>query len=379
MSVRIVGWGSYVPEGVLTNDDFERIVETSDEWIVTRTGIRERHIASPEESTSSLGTIAARRALTVAGLDPEEIDLVLVTTVSPDHLTPATASFVKEGIGNKHAAAMDLSAACAGFVYGYATAHAWLAAGLGRHVLLVSAETLSRFSDYTDRSMCVLFGDGAGAVVLEASDEPGGGLLGLELTCDPSHVYTIWLPAGGARHGTSASTIARHGHYWQMDGRETYRQATHTMAVSARTAIERAGLTVADIALLIPHQANARIIESLARTLGLRPDRLFVNIERYGNTSSASIPLALDEAVAGGRIRVGDKIAFIGFGAGLTSGAAVIEWTADPARSLRAGEADTTVVPTSGPGWEIEDVLPSEVRRLVRVPLPRPQSVTGQA
>ncbi len=373
-SVRVTGWGAYAPDGVLTNQDFEQIVDTSDEWIVTRTGIRERHVAAPEESTASLGTVAARRALAVAGLDPEMIDLVIVTTVSPDHGTPATASFVKEGIGNLHAAAMDLSAACSGFVYGYATAHAWIASGMYRHVLVVSSEVLSRFADYTDRSMCVLLGDGAGAVVLSASDEPGGGLLGLELTCDPQAAYAIWLPAGGARSPASPSTLDRRGHYWRMDGRETYRHATRTMVASALRAVEQAGIAPSDVALFVPHQANQRIIDTVARMLELPDDRVFVNVDRYGNTSSASIPIALTEAISTGRVNVGDRIVLVGFGAGLTSGAAVVEWTADPALGARAAGADPHVHLPHPPDWELEDTLPPEVRRLVH-PSTRPSQL----
>ncbi|HEX5466730.1 MAG TPA: beta-ketoacyl-ACP synthase III, partial [Candidatus Limnocylindrales bacterium] len=341
-SVRITGWGMYAPPDVLTNADLEQLVDTSDAWIVERTGIRERHIARPEESTATMAAIAGRRALAVAGLEPDELDLIVVPTLTADHRTPSAASLVKEGLGSTRAAAVDIGAACSGFPYGYALAHGFVAAGLGRHVLVVAAETLSRFTDFTDRGTCVLLGDGAGAVVLSASDEPGGGLLGLELTDEPEGAYSIWQPAGGSRFPLTPAGIAAGEQFWHMDGRDTYRHATRQMAATARAALERARIGPDEVSLFIPHQANLRIIETVAKQLDLPMERVFVNIDRYGNTSAASVPLALAEAVAGGRVRIGDKLCLLAFGAGFTSGALVLEWTADPARDTLAGSVDPT-------------------------------------
>ena len=277
------------------------------------------------------------RAIRTAGIDPDEIDLILLATLTPDYWMPSTAALVKEAIGNTRAAAMDVAAACSGFVYAYSTAHAYITSGLAKHVLVIGAELLTRFLDYTDRNTCILFGDGAGAVVLSASDEPGGGL-GMELTTEPQGAYMIWLPAGGAKSPPSAETIARGEHYIRMEGKETYRFATRTLASTALAAIEQAGLEPSDIALFIPHQANIRIIEAVAKGLGLPMDRMYVNLDRYGNTSAASVPIALAEAVNEGRVAVGDRIVIVAFGAGFTSGAVAIEWTADPARGI-AGDA----------------------------------------
>ena len=267
--MRISGWGSYAPERVLTNADLERIVDTSDEWIRTRTGIRERRVAAPHETTATLGAIAGKRAIAVAGLAPDDIDLIVVATLTPDYPMPSTAVLVKEAIGNTTAAAFDVGAACSGFVYAYATADAFVRSGMARHVLVVGAELLTRFLDFTDRSTCILFGDGAGAVVLSASDEDGGGLAGLEMTTDPDGAYMIWLPTGGSRSPSSIETAQRGEHFIRMEGRETYRYATRTLAASALAAIDQAGWTPDEVDLFIPHQANIRIIESVARGLGL--------------------------------------------------------------------------------------------------------------
>ena len=268
-SVRITGWGRYAPERVLSNADLERLVDTSDEWIVSRTGIRERRIAAPHETTATLSAIAAKRAIAVAGLQPEDIDLIVLGTLTPDYWMPATAVLVKEAIGNTHAVAFDVMAACSGFVYGYATADSFLRAGVYKHALVIGAEVLSRFLNFNDRSTCILFGDGAGAVVLSASDEAGGGMGGLELTTDPDGAYMIWLPAGGSKAPPSAETVSRGEHYVRMEGSATYRFATKTLASSALTAIDRAGWKPEEVDLFIPHQANIRIIESVAK--GLEP------------------------------------------------------------------------------------------------------------
>ena len=339
-SAHVTGWGRYAPAQVLTNADLERMVDTSDEWIVSRTGIRERRVAAAHETTASMGAVAALRAIRTAGIDPEEIDLILLGTLTPDYWMPSTAALVKEAIGNTRAAAMDVSAACSGFVYGFATAQAYIQSGLARHVLVIGSETLTRFLDYTDRNTCILFGDGAGAVVLSASDEPGGGL-GVEMTTEPQGAYMIWLPAGGAKAPPSAGTISRGEHYVRMEGKETYRFATRTLATTALESIRRSGLEPDDIDLFIPHQANIRIIEAVAKGLDLPMERMFVNLDRYGNTSAASVPMALAEAVNEGRVKVGDNVCVVAFGAGFTSGAVTIRWTADPTRGI-AGDREVS-------------------------------------
>ena len=325
-SARITGWGYYAPERVLTNDDLSTLVDTSDEWIQSHTGIRERRVAAPWESTATLAAIAARRALAVADVDATAVDMILVATITGDYTFPATATLVKEAIGAEHAAAMDLAAACSGFVYGLTTAHAYVMSGMYRCVLIIGAETLSRVTDFTDRNTSVLFGDGAGAALLQASPEPGGGLLGFELTVDPSGAYNIWIPAGGTHNPAGVYTLEQRGHVIRMDGKQTYRYATRTLARSALTAIERAGLTPDDIALFVPHQANLRIIEAACDRLGIGSERTAVILDRTGNTSAASIPLALAEAADAGRLSAGDYVLLSGFGAGMTWASAVLRW-----------------------------------------------------
>ncbi len=369
-SAHVTGWGRYAPAQILTNADLERIVDTSDEWIVTRTGIRERRVAAAHETTASMAAVAGKRAIAVAGLDPDEIDLILLATLTPDYWMPSTAALVKEAIGNTRAAAMDVAAACSGFVYAFATAQAYIQSGMAKHVLVIGAELLSRFLDYSDRGTCILFGDGAGAVVLSASDQPGGSL-GIEMTTEPSGAYMIWLPAGGAKAPPSTETIARGEHYIRMEGKETYRFATKTLASSALTSIERSGLKLEDIDLIIPHQANIRIIESVAKGLDVPMDKMFVNVDKYGNTSAASIPLALAEAVDSGRVKVGDRIVFVAFGAGFTSGAVTVEWTADPTRGLQADTVrpeDITIRPPVN--WDSVDPMPAKLAAILAQPGP---------
>jgi 3-oxoacyl-[acyl-carrier-protein] synthase-3 len=367
----VTGWGRYAPSQVLTNKDLERLVDTSDEWIVSRTGIRERRVAAAHETTASMAAVAGLRAIRTAGIEPDEIDLILLATLTPDYWMPSTAALVKEAIGNTRAAAMDVSAACSGFVYAFATAQAYIASGLAKHVLVIGAELLTRFLDYTDRSTCILFGDGAGAVVVSASDQPGGSL-SFEMTTEPQGAYMIWLPAGGAKAPPSAATIARGEHYIRMEGNQTYRFATKTMATTALAAIRKAGLQPDDIALFIPHQANIRIVEAVAKGLNLPMDRMYVNLDRYGNTSAASVPIALAEAVNEGRVKVGDRIVLVAFGAGFTSGAVTIEWTADPALGI-AGDAavraeDVHVrLPVD---WDSVDPIPEALAELMRRPGP---------
>jgi 3-oxoacyl-[acyl-carrier-protein] synthase III len=365
----VTGWGRYVPSQVLSNKDLERMVDTNDEWIVSRTGIRERRVAAAHETTASMGAVAGLRAIHAAGIDPDEVDLILLATLTPDYWMPSTAALVKEAIGNTRAAAMDVAAACSGFVYGFATAQAWIEAGLAKHVLVIGAELLTRFLDYTDRSTCILFGDGAGAAVLSASTEPGGAL-GIELTTEPQGAYMIWLPAGGAKSPPSAETIARGEHYIRMEGKETYRFATKTMATTALESVRKSGLQPSDISLFIPHQANVRIIEAVAKGLGLSMDQIYTNVDRYGNTSAASVPIAMAEAVNEGRIKVGDKITVVAFGAGFTSGAVTIEWTADPERGRIADAAirpeDVHVrLPVD---WDSVDPIPPALAELMARP-----------
>ena len=365
----VTGWGRYVPSQVLTNADLEKMVDTNDEWIVSRTGIRERRVAAANETTASMAAVASLRAIRAAGISPDEIDLILLATLTPDYWMPSTAALVKEAIGNTRAAAMDLAAACSGFVYGFATAQAWITSGLAKHVLVIGAELLTRFLDYTDRGTCILFGDGAGAAVLSASTEPGGAM-GIELTTEPQGAYMIWLPAGGAKSPPSAETIARGEHYIRMEGKETYRFATRTLATTALESVRKSGLEPDDISLFIPHQANIRIIEAVAKGLNLPMDRMFTNVDRYGNTSAASVPIAMAEAVNEGRVKVGDRITIVAFGAGFTSGAVTIQWTADPARGA---DADTAVraedvhvrLPVD---WDSVDPIPEALAELMARP-----------
>ena len=331
----ITGWGMYAPSRVLTNDELATMVDTSDEWIVTRTGIRERRIAADDETTTTLSVYAARDALAVAGVDASEVDLVIVGTCSPDYPLPATAVLVATELGATRAAGFDLQAACSGFLYALATASSFIRSGMYRNVVVVGVEVLSRFINWSDRNTCVLFGDGAGAVLLSASDQPGG-LLGWDLFSDGTGCEGIIVPAGGSRRPASIETVEGNLHYIQMAGRDVYKYATRQLADSASTALRQAGLTVADVDQFVFHQANLRIIEHVERELGIPADKVFVNIEKYGNTSAASVPMALAEAVAAGRIQPGDRILMVAFGAGYTAGAAVVEWTADPARAFLA-------------------------------------------
>ena len=370
-AVRLTGWGRYAPAQVLTNADLERMVDTNDEWIVSRTGIRERHVAAAHETTASMASVAGLRAIRTAGLDPDDIDLIIVATLSPDYWMPSTASLVKEAIGNSRASAFDVAAACSGFVYGYATASAYITAGMATHALVIGAELLTRFLDYSDRATCILFGDGAGAVVLSATDEPTA-TVGIELTTEPQGAYMIWLPAGGSKSPSSAETIARGEHKIRMEGRETYRFATRTLASTALAAVEKAGWDPGDVDLFIPHQANIRIIEAVAKGLGLPMDRMFVNLDRYGNTSAASVPIALAEAVNEGRVAVGDKLVLVAFGAGFTSGAVAMEWTADPTTgpSGDAAVRDGDVIIRAPVDWDSVDPIPPALVEILNRPLP---------
>ncbi|HUF07077.1 MAG TPA: beta-ketoacyl-ACP synthase III [Candidatus Binatia bacterium] len=336
----ITGWGMYAPSRVMTNDELSTMVETSDEWIVSRTGIRERRIAADDETTATLSVNASRDALAVAGIDATELDLVIVGTCSPDYYMPSTAVLVAHQLGATRAAGFDLMAACSGFIFSLATASAYVRSGMYRNVLVVGVELLSRFLDYTDRNTCVLFGDGAGAVVVSASDGAGG-MLGLDMYSDGSGAQGIIFPAGGSACPTTPQTVAEGGHFVHMAGKEVYKYATRQLAESAQAALRDAGLGVDDVDQFLFHQANLRIIESVQNAVGIPSDRTYLNIERYGNTSAASVPMALVEALAEDLIKPGDRLLMAAFGAGYTAGAAVIEWTADPARRALAPGAQT--------------------------------------
>lgn len=322
---QITGWGRYVPSKVLTNHDLEKMVDTSDEWIRTRTGIVERRICTPKDSTASMAVRAAQAALQVADLPPSKLDLIIVATATPDYPMPSTSSLVQDALGASHAGAFDLNAACSGFVYALAVGSMLIASGVHRNVLVIGSESLSRFIDWTDRSTCVLFGDGAGAVVLQESAVPSG-LLSSILGSDGSGAQSLLIPAGGSRAPASVETLQARQHYVKMNGNEVYRFAVNTMSRVSAAAIRQAGLEPWDIDLVIPHQANIRIIHAAAKSLGIPVEKFFINVDRYGNTSSASIPIALCEAIEQERVQPGAKLLFVGFGAGLTWAATVFEW-----------------------------------------------------
>lgn len=331
----ITGWGMYAPARVMTNDELATMVDTNDEWIVSRTGIRERRIAADDETTTSLSVNAARDALAVAGLDPAELDLVILATCTPDYPLPATSVSVATELGATNAAGFDLQAACSGFLYALATGTSFVRSGMYRNVMVLGVEIMSRFLDWSDRTTCVLFGDGAGAVLLQASDQPGG-LVGVELYSDGTGCEAIIVPAGGAINPASHETVDARQHTLKMLGSEVYKYATRQLGDSALAVLRNTGLTVDDIDQFVFHQANLRIINSVQKQFGIPDAKTYVNIEKYGNTSAASVPMALTEAVASGRVNVGDRVLMVAFGGGYTAGAAVVEWTADPARALLA-------------------------------------------
>jgi 3-oxoacyl-[acyl-carrier-protein] synthase-3 len=322
---QITGWGMAVPEKVMTNDDLARMVDTSDEWIVSHTGIKQRHIAGERESTLSLAVHAAREALLVAGIVPNQVDLVIVATVTPEYFFPSTASLVQDALGAASAGAYDLSAGCSGFIYALSMAADAVRSGSAEHVLVIGAETLSRIVDWTERNTCVLFGDGAGAAVVSACAERCG-VMASVLGSDGSGGELLIVPGGGSRHPLSHEVVERGDQYLKMNGREVYRFASTVMPRATEAVLQKAGWQLKDLALVIPHQANDRIIAAAIKRLGLPADRFIVNIDRYGNTSSASIPIALCEAIAEGRINAGDRLVLVGFGAGLTWAAVALEW-----------------------------------------------------
>lgn len=321
----ILGIGSYLPERRLTNADLEKSVDTSDEWIVQRTGIRERRIAAENQATSDLGLEAARRALADAGLAVTDIDLIVVATATPDTLTPSTACWLQAKLGASRCPAFDLSAACSGFLYGLSLCKAFVESGAYRNILLVGAEKLSAFTDWTDRSTCVLFGDAAGAVVIGPTQGKGE-ILSTVLSANGGDAELLNIPAGGTRCPASAETVARRDHTLRMEGREIFKIAVRMMADLAAKAVTLAGLTVDQVDWLIPHQANLRIIATTAEKLEIPMEKVFLNVERMGNTSAASIIVALDEAVREGKVRRGQNVCMAAFGAGTTVAAAVMRW-----------------------------------------------------
>ncbi|PIV52608.1 MAG: 3-oxoacyl-ACP synthase [Elusimicrobia bacterium CG_4_10_14_0_8_um_filter_37_32] len=324
-SVEIVGTGFYVPEKILTNFDLEKMVNTTDEWIRTRTGIKERRIAADNEATSDLAIAAGRLALSNAGIKPDEIDLIIVATLSPDMLFPSTACLVQKNIGATRAVSFDIEAACSGFIYGLSIAQQYLQNGTYKIALVIGAEVFSRILDWQDRNTCVLFGDGAGAAVLKEG-ENGKGILSVQLGTDGSGADLLKQPAGGSRLPASHETVDQRLHYLKMDGREVYKFATKSMVETVMKVLSKIGLSTRNIDLLIPHQANIRILECVAEKLGLPMEKVFVNVDRYGNTSAASIPIALSEALKQGRVKKNDIVILVSFGSGLTWGATIIKW-----------------------------------------------------
>ncbi|MFN2545271.1 MAG: beta-ketoacyl-ACP synthase III [Actinomycetota bacterium] len=326
----ITGWGRAVPDRVVTNEELADSLGVDTDWIVRRTGIRERRIAGPHERTSSLAVRAGKRALARAGVQPQDLDLVVVATTTPDRMCPATAPLVQLALGAGKAGAFDLNAACAGFMHGLAVCSSFIASGAMRRCLVIGAEVLSRFVDWNDPSTCVLFGDGAGAVVLERTDEAAG-LLSVDLGADGTGYSLITIPAGGSERPASAATLEE-GHLIHMDGREVFRAAVRTMAASSERALRDAGLEPADIDLFICHQANQRIVSACAERLGLDNERVVSNVARYGNTSAASVPIALSEAADEGRLQPGSTLVLTAIGAGLVWGTGVVRWTAPAVR-----------------------------------------------
>jgi 3-oxoacyl-[acyl-carrier-protein] synthase-3 len=327
--VRIAGTGSYVPEKIVTNADLEKLVDTSDEWIASRTGIRARRIAAEGEHTSHMATKAAREALAQAELEPENINLIIVATITPDTLTPATACYVQQQLGASRAVAFDLSAACSGFLYALEVASHGIAAGAIQNALIIGAEKLSAFVNWKDRNTCVLFGDGAGAaVLLPSSNDEGrrGRVLATHLGTDGNQTELLNIPGGGAACPITIDNVGDGLAALAMQGREVFKHAVNAMRRAAERAVEKAGISLSDIKLVIPHQANLRIIDAIADRLDIKREQVFVNLDKYGNTSAAAVAIALDEAHREGKIQRGDKILMVAFGAGLTWASAVIEW-----------------------------------------------------
>jgi 3-oxoacyl-[acyl-carrier-protein] synthase-3 len=325
---KITALGCYVPPRVLTNQDLEKMVETNDEWIVSRTGIRERHIAGPEIATSDMAIEAAKCALAQRGIPATDVNAIIVCTVTPDHFFPSTACLVQNGIGARGAWGFDLIAACSGFLYGLTTGAHFIAAGTHKKVLVIGSDTMSRIIDYTDRATCVLFGDGAGAMLIEPTTEAdnGAGFIDFVGEIDGSGGDYLKMPAGGSRRPASHETVDQRLHFVHQDGSQVFKYAARKMHEASRELLERNGLTIDDVSLMIPHQANLRIITAAGERLGIKPERVLVNIDRYGNTTAGTLPLGTRDAIAQGRLKKGDLVLFAAVGAGYTVGASLWRW-----------------------------------------------------
>jgi 3-oxoacyl-[acyl-carrier-protein] synthase-3 len=326
VSAVVAGTGFHVPERVLTNADLEKMVDTSDEWITERTGMKERHVVAPGEAASDIAVVACEKALAEAKVKPEELDLIIVGTVTGDMAFPSTACVLQKRLGAAHAAALDVSAGCTGFIYSLGVARQFIANGTYRTALVVGVELLSKITDWTDRSTCVLFGDGAGAAVLKADTDPDKGILAIHMAADGGGGAHLYMPAGGSRHPATVETVQQRLHTLKMDGNATFKVAVRSMADAVRHLLHQTGLEPGDIKLLIPHQANLRIIDATAKLLKFPKERVFVNIAKYGNTSSATTIIALDEARKAGLVRPGDVVMLVAFGAGLTWGGVLIRF-----------------------------------------------------
>jgi len=328
IKVTIIGTGSYLPEKVLTNRDLERIVDTSDEWIVTRTGIKERRISSPEQAASDLGTEAAKNALENAKISPEELDAIIVATITPDMFFPSTGCIIQNNLGAKKAFALDLNAACSGFIYALAVAYSFLKAKLCSKILVVASEVLSKITDWQDRNTCVLLGDGAGAAVLSATTEkdPPKQILSIFLASQGEYGDLLNMPAGGSRIPASVESVKNRLHFLKMKGKEVFRIAVISMLEAARRGLEMCNTSLDKLKLLIPHQANIRIINAIGERLGLSSEQVYVNVDRYGNMSAATVAVALDEVTKSNKLNRGDIVELVAFGAGFTSGSCVIQW-----------------------------------------------------
>lgn len=337
-NVGILAVSHYVPEKILSNKELEKTLETTDEWIRSRTGIEERRVASEEETTASLATVASRRVLEKAGLEPEQLDLIIVATMTPDSILPAIACRVQAALGAKKAGAFDVSIACSGYAYALAMGCGYVSSGMAKRVLVVGADVMTRVMDWTNRGTCVLFGDGAGACLLGEVEE-GYGLIAQELGSDGGGAEHLMIPAGAGAKPPGSDGLEQQDFTLQMNGREVFKFAVQVMGNAAVAAAEKAGISADDIDLFIPHQANNRIIESAAKRLGLPMERVFVNVHKYGNTSCASIPLALSEAVEQDRVKPGELLLLVGFGGGLAWGALVFRWGGVPVGFAKAGAA----------------------------------------
>ena len=321
----IIGMGHAYPEGILTNADLEKIVETSDEWITTRTGIKQRHKAAENEYTSQFGTAAARQALERAGLEPEDLDIIICATTTPDQIMPSTGALIQAQLGATNAAGMDVFAACSGFIYGITMVESMIKTGQIKYALVVGAEVLTKYVDYTDRGTCVIFGDGAGAAVLGPVNS-GKGILATKIKSDGRYEEQLYAPGGGTKLGTTHETIDNRMHFFKMKGNELFKVAVRSMADISAEMLQKAGLTVDDIDIVIPHQANQRITDAVASRLGVPEEKVYSNIAEHGNTSSASIPIALDECIESGRVKEGSNVLLTAFGGGVTWGATVLKF-----------------------------------------------------